>query len=596
MKQGMSLVAISVSILIIITLASVVTVGLVSNYNQTQKVEIANELDMIQIAVDNYKLNNGNYPIADESIAISNVSNDIKNTQFANETEKSEGYLFNVIDFSKLEINNLKNGTGKEYDDKYVISTETGKVYYAKGKQIGNNKYYTLTDELAGIVSLQKKLEKNSDNPIKYEDTLGSNKLNIKAYVPKDYIVQSVTYENDTVNLKSTEELYYVYETNVTKVGTLTVNYSYNGEIKVSKYIVDKSKLNFKQATTKLYTLSFDANGGVCDITSINKPQGYSIVMPEATKENELFLGWYTELDGGEKVEYEKMPNYNQTLYARYNRKHTFTLVTGSGTSTSGSTRTGEYFVGETITLRCTANNGYSSPRWTSSNTALVPSPTSTSATFIMPDGDIKMTSSASINSYTITYDLVGGSVSPANPTSYTINSSFTLKNPTRARYDFVGWTGSNGSTPQMTVTISNTTGNKNFTANWVSNMPPLSFSKLSGPGSFSFSGSSGTFSSHSSGDGNYSSTTYKSTIELPYGTTVSFSGKGTAYMSNAEGGYVVGGIEFRMDSKNGQYCDGSLASNDSSRERYISGSFTIPHEGYLYITGISCDVNISIN
>ena len=73
----------------------------------------------------------------------------------------------------------------------------------------------------------------------------------------------------------------------------------------------------------------------------------------------------------------------------------------------------------------------------------------------------------ASVN-YTISYTLNGGSVS-GNPTSYNIETNtFTLKNPTRSGYTFTGWTGSNGSTKQTSVSITKgSTGNKTYTANW---------------------------------------------------------------------------------------------------------------------------------
>jgi uncharacterized protein (TIGR02145 family)/uncharacterized repeat protein (TIGR02543 family) len=71
--------------------------------------------------------------------------------------------------------------------------------------------------------------------------------------------------------------------------------------------------------------------------------------------------------------------------------------------------------------------------------------------------------------SYTITYTLGGGTVATANPTSYTIESAaITLNNPTRTGYTFAGWTGSNGTTAQATVTIpAGSTGNKSYTATW---------------------------------------------------------------------------------------------------------------------------------
>ena len=72
------------------------------------------------------------------------------------------------------------------------------------------------------------------------------------------------------------------------------------------------------------------------------------------------------------------------------------------------------------------------------------------------------------LNSYSITYDYDGGTP-VSNPTSYSVETNtFTLKNPTRTGYRFDGWTGSNGTTPQQTVTIQKgTTGDLSYTANW---------------------------------------------------------------------------------------------------------------------------------
>ncbi len=76
--------------------------------------------------------------------------------------------------------------------------------------------------------------------------------------------------------------------------------------------------------------------------------------------------------------------------------------------------------------------------------------------------------------SYTITYNLGGGTVSPANPASYTVESStFTLRNPGRAGYSFAGWSGTGIAGTSMTVTIpAGSTGNRSFTANWSETLP----------------------------------------------------------------------------------------------------------------------------
>ena len=68
---------------------------------------------------------------------------------------------------------------------------------------------------------------------------------------------------------------------------------------------------------------------------------------------------------------------------------------------------------------------------------------------------------------YTISYTLNGGSAT--NPENYNIETTtFTLNNPTKVGYTFVGWTGSNGGTPETSVSIvQGSTGDKSYTANW---------------------------------------------------------------------------------------------------------------------------------
>ena len=73
---------------------------------------------------------------------------------------------------------------------------------------------------------------------------------------------------------------------------------------------------------------------------------------------------------------------------------------------------------------------------------------------------------------YTIDYDLKGGTTSSTLKETYSIASDdFTLPQPTKTGYTFKGWTGSNGTTAQKTVTVKKgSTGNLSYTANWTAN------------------------------------------------------------------------------------------------------------------------------
>ena len=76
--------------------------------------------------------------------------------------------------------------------------------------------------------------------------------------------------------------------------------------------------------------------------------------------------------------------------------------------------------------------------------------------------------------SYTISYNLDGGTVS-GNPTTYTIEDAVTLVNPTKDGYNFTGWTGTGLTEATTTVTIAKgSTGDRTYTANWeVANVAP---------------------------------------------------------------------------------------------------------------------------
>lgn len=70
---------------------------------------------------------------------------------------------------------------------------------------------------------------------------------------------------------------------------------------------------------------------------------------------------------------------------------------------------------------------------------------------------------------YKITYNLDGGTVKGNNPELYTVETdTFTLVNPVKTGYDFAGWTGTNGTTPEKTVTVTKGSyGNRKYKANW---------------------------------------------------------------------------------------------------------------------------------
>ncbi|MCI8833359.1 MAG: hypothetical protein HFJ19_04075 [Clostridia bacterium] len=146
------------------------------------------------------------------------------------------------------------------------------------------------------------------------------------------------------------------------------------------------------------------------------------------------------------------------------NRK-TYALTVNKGTGIASVTGANTYRVGQAVTINATPATGYVWANWTGTG---ISGSNNQSYTFTMPTSAVTVTANATLNTYTITYDLVGGTVA-GNPANYNVTTeTITLRNPTKNGYTFAGWTGSNGETPQLEVTINKgSTGNKNYIANW---------------------------------------------------------------------------------------------------------------------------------
>ena len=111
---------------------------------------------------------------------------------------------------------------------------------------------------------------------------------------------------------------------------------------------------------------------------------------------------------------------------------------------------------------------GYTFAGWTGTDLAQATVDV-TIPTGSMGDREYKATWTA--DSYTIGYDLAGGTLPEGkeNPSSYTVESgAITLVNPTKPGYTFAGWTGTDLTQATVDVTIpAGSTGNRLYTAKW---------------------------------------------------------------------------------------------------------------------------------
>ena len=106
----------------------------------------------------------------------------------------------------------------------------------------------------------------------------------------------------------------------------------------------------------------------------------------------------------------------------------------------------------ETFTLSAPTRDYYTFAGWSPAETTIVKG----------SSGDRTFTASWTPISYSIAYDLAGGVVAGSNPVTYTVETpDFTLINPTRTGYDFLGWD------PADSKVEKGSHGNLSFTALW---------------------------------------------------------------------------------------------------------------------------------
>ena len=383
-------------------------------------------------------------------------------------------YLMSKFGTSSLE------GTWKTYEKPYSITQP------AKDMSFEYDYYpydYSITYNLDGGTN-------NSANPNKYNVLYG---VSLKDPTKKGYRFlgwyegdKKITGINEGTNatFSSSDDLYAKCKARTTgnkaltakwRKNTLTVNYYPNGAQKYnSTNDYNNSSNDVSIDPNKLYMTSvfkYDEalpSYGLGDANRF-KRYGYSC--------NNMYLAGSPtstiKLDAGNNIYAKgqdlakaagilsKLENGDASLniypaWTPNNYTYNIKYVSSSGKSLGSDTVTGTFDTSKTVTPP--AKTGYTTP---AAQTVKFDSTSTKTITFTYQ-----------LINYAISYDVNGGNALSGQRTSYNIESSaYILPIPSRTGYTFIGWTGSNGTTPQKSVTIATgSTGNKSYKANWEAN------------------------------------------------------------------------------------------------------------------------------
>ena len=273
--------------------------------------------------------------------------------------------------------------------------------------------------------------------------------------------------------------------------------------------IIDKNSENFeaikKQGFYKLYYKDKEGDSFRHSIVFkyVDTPQIYNIKISKMNNFGSISpLGEnnVVSIEGGKDITFTFTPNKGYKVNAKLDGNSVEVSLVESGdkyeyTITSVSSNHTIEVSFDIITYKITYNfNGgtqsgtYKQSYTVSTATFILPNPQRAGYTFLgwtgtdlnnQPTKNVKINKGSigertyianwQVIEYSITYNYANGIVSKPNPTKYTIETeTFTLINPTKSGYTFLGWTGSNGDSPSKSVTIpKGSTGNKEYTANW---------------------------------------------------------------------------------------------------------------------------------
>ena len=211
-----------------------------------------------------------------------------------------------------------------------------------------------------------------------------------------------------------------------TKDGYTFIKWNYEFENAVMSDIVIKA-----ERASISYEITYDANGGSVTNNKQTVNYGSSYTLETPARKGYTFVGWYE----GEKRYYDGVWEISQnvTLKAKWNiNTYNISYVNNGGTHSNPTT----YTVEDEIELATPTKTGYTFLGWTFDGQT---TPTTNVKISKGSTENKKFTANWSVNTYEITYDANGGSVTN-NKQTVNYDSSYTLESPTRKGYTFAGW------------------------------------------------------------------------------------------------------------------------------------------------------------
>ena len=392
------------------------------------------------------------------------------------------GYQFNywALNNNQYDFNSTVQGE-ITLIAQYTPNGDTPYTVYHRYRNLNDSGFNTyeehLTGETGALVNLAFRPQTGFDNPSSTKSlTISGNGDSSEEYIYERTNFLFTLNDTDSDVTTSTPTGSYPYETVITLTANNKAGHTFNGW-KVGNettYVSTSSTYSFTLTdaitispvyTINTYTASFDPNNGE-QITYDTKNYNETFTAPNTNPLKTGYTFQYWALNNSQ-YNFSTPATDNIDLVAYYTLDtYSISYDLNDGSLADGESNPDNYnYFTDSFTLYNPNKEGYSFVGWEDLDTGVI----SNNVTIYQQTGDKSYSAVYSKITYNIAYDLNGGSLTTSNPTTYDVETNtFTLNNPSKEGYKFTGWTGSNGSTPQTTITINQgTTGDKEYTANF---------------------------------------------------------------------------------------------------------------------------------
>ena len=311
----------------------------------------------------------------------------------------------------------------------------------------------------------------DSNLTIKHESSTVTSDLNLYGkWTPKNYKISFDSQGGNTLDAKEV-----TYEQTYGDLPTPTrQGYTFTGWYLNNTHITSQSKVQIMQDTTLKASWKADEH----TVYQVNHYQenldndGYTLVDNQqlnGTTNSQVTPN--THLYDGFKSPSKKeviIKGDGTTVVNYYYQRNLYALTIDGDSGIVSSNGQGNYRYGQNASFNVEVKEGYTFDHFEINNEPITNNLTITK--------DTKVKAITKINTYTISYELNGGTANHLKDT-YTVQDEYQLPIPKKKGYTFIGWNDGTQTNPSKDMKLSKgTTGNKTYTAYYKASTYQISF------------------------------------------------------------------------------------------------------------------------